>query len=68
MTAHMLVREYQHHVREQKKLIERARLTRDRLLMTISAISSLLRDDHFVALARTEGLADMPEQLASRIV
>ncbi len=68
MTAHMLVREYQHHVREQKKLIEKARLTRDRLLMTISAISSLLRDDHFVALVRAEGLADMPEQLASRIV
>jgi ParB family chromosome partitioning protein len=67
MTPHMLVREYQHHVREQKKLIEKARLTRDRLLMTISAIGSLLRDDHFVALIRAEGLADMPEQLASRI-
>ena len=67
MTAHMLVREYQHHAREQKNLIEKARVTRDRLLMTISAIGSLLRDDHFVALIRAEGLADVPEQLASRI-
>lgn len=67
MTAHMLVREYQNHAREQKNLIEKARVTRDRLLMTISAIGSLLRDDHFVALIRAESLADVPEQLASRI-
>ena len=67
MTGRMLVREYQHHVLEQKRLIQKARLTRDRLLITISAISSLLRDDHFVALIRAEGLADMPEQLASRL-
>ena len=64
-TAQSLVQEYEHHIREQKKLIKRANVTRDRLLMLTSAIRKLMSDENFVTLLRAEGLADMPEQLVS---
>ena len=67
VTGASLVREYQHHVRERKKLIGKAQFTKERLLMLISAVRSLVGDDHFVALVRAEQLADMPEQLAARL-
>jgi len=66
-TAQSLVQEYEHHIREQKKLIKRATATRDRLLMLTSAMRELMSDDNFVTLLRAENLTDMPEQLVSML-
>jgi ParB family chromosome partitioning protein len=67
VTKDSLVRDYQQQVREQKALIRKAVMTRDRLLLMSSAMKSLLCDELFVTLLHNEGLADMPEQLAQRV-
>ena len=67
VTKDSLVRDYQQQVREQKALIRKAVMTRDRLLLMSSAMKSLLNDELFVTLLHNEGLADMPEQLAQRV-
>ncbi len=67
VTRDSLVREYQQQVREQKALIKKAAMTRDRLLLLSSAVKRLLNDEHFVSLLHREGLAEMPEQLALRL-
>jgi ParB family chromosome partitioning protein len=67
VTKDSLVRDYQQQVREQKALIRKAAMTRDRLLLMSSAMRSLLADELFVTLLHNEGLADMPEQLAQRV-
>ena len=67
VTKDSLVRDYQQQVREQKALIRKAAMTRDRLLLMSSAMKSLLADELFVTLLHNEELADMPEQLAQRV-
>jgi len=67
VTKDSLVRDYQQQVREQKALIRKAAMTRDRLLLMSSAMKSLLADELFVTLLHNEELADMPEQLAERV-
>ena len=67
LTADSIVKEYQHQIREQKNLINKANLTRDRLLLVTSAVRELMANEHFVTLLRAEGLDDFPEQLAARL-
>jgi ParB family chromosome partitioning protein len=67
LTGDALVREYQRQTREQKNLVKKASVTRDRLLLLVSALRQLLADEHFVTLLRAEQLTDMPEQLAVRL-
>jgi ParB family transcriptional regulator, chromosome partitioning protein len=62
-----LVREYKDRVREQRQLIKKANLTKERLLLLVSAIRRLMLDEHFITLLRAENLVDMPEQLAARL-
>lgn len=67
LTGEGLVREYKDRMREQRQLVKKANLTKERLLLLISAIRRLLQDEHFVTLLRAESLVDMPEQLAARL-
>lgn len=67
ITGDTLVREYKDRIREQRQLVKNANLTKERLLLLVTAVRRLLADEHFVTLLRAEGLADMPEQLANRI-
>jgi ParB family transcriptional regulator, chromosome partitioning protein len=67
LTSDVLVREYQHQIREQQSLVKKANSTRDRLLLLTSAMRSLFSDEHFITLLRAERLGDMPEQLATRL-
>lgn len=67
LTGDAVAREYRHHVRLQKNLVEKANVTTDRLILLTTAMRTLVSDDHFVALLRAEQLADMPEQLAARM-
>ncbi len=63
----MLVQVYRQRVREQKALIAKAELTKERLLLVTSVMRQLLHDEHFVTLLRAEGVADMPAQLMARL-
>jgi ParB family transcriptional regulator, chromosome partitioning protein len=67
LTSDALVREYRRRIREQQSLIKKANRIKDRLLLLTSAMRTLLSDEHFITLLRAENIADMPEQLASRL-
>lgn len=67
LTGEALVREYKDRMREQRQLVKKANLTKERLLLLISAIRRLLQDEHFATLLRAESLVDMPEQLSVRL-
>lgn len=67
LTGEALIREYKDRMREQRQLVKKANLTKERLLLLVSAIRRILQDEHFVTLLRAENLVDMPEQLAVRL-
>jgi len=67
VTGATLVQVYKERVREQKGLIARAGLTKERLLLVTSAMRQLLADENFTTLLRAEGIADMPGQLKARL-
>ena len=67
VTGNMLVQVYKQRVREQKALIAKAELTKERLLLVASVMRQLIADDNFLTLLRAEGIADMPKQLTGRI-
>lgn len=67
ITADTLVKEYQQKIREQKNLIHKANVAKDRILLVVSAMRQLMADEHFLTLLRAEDLNDIPEQLASRL-
>ena len=62
-TGRTLVREYQRRAKEQQRLIKQAARTRDTLLMLKSVLKTLLSDEQFLVLLRTEGLQDVPHEL-----
>ncbi len=67
LTGTKVVKEYQREIRRQRDLTDRAAATKERLLLLVSALRSLLMDGHFTTLLRAENLADMPQQLAEQI-
>lgn len=67
VTGNMLVQVYKQRVREQKALIAKAELTKERLLLLTSVMRQLLDDENFITLLRAEGINDMPKQLRDRL-
>lgn len=67
ITGNMLVQVYKQRVREQKALIAKAELTRERLLLITSAMRQLLDDENFITLLRAEDINDLPKQLKARL-
>jgi hypothetical protein len=67
VTGNMLVEVYKQRVREQKALIAKAELTKERLLLLTSVMRQLLDDENFITLLRAEGINDMPKQLKARL-
>jgi len=67
LTGEALVREYKDRMREQRQLVKKANLTKERLLLLTSAIRRLMEDEHFTTLLRAENLVDLPEQIAVRL-
>jgi len=61
------VQVFKQRVREQKALIAKAELTKERLLLFTSVLRELISDENFVTLLRAEGIADMPKQLKARL-
>ena len=67
VTGNMLVQVYKQRVREQKALIAKAELTKERLLLITSVMRQLRGDENFITLLRAEGIVDMPKQLKERL-
>jgi ParB family chromosome partitioning protein len=67
VTAHTLIKAYQRQADKQKALAKQASLARHRLRLLIAAIQRLLKDEHFTALLRAEGLSTLPRQVTEKI-
>jgi ParB family chromosome partitioning protein len=67
VTGNMLVQVYKQRAREQKALIAKAELTKERLLLVTSVMRQLMDDENFITLLRAEGITDMPKQLSERL-
>jgi ParB family chromosome partitioning protein len=66
-SAEGLVRVYRQEADRQKLLIKKSQLTEHRLLLILSALKNLFRDENFVTLLRSEGLDTIPAPLAEKI-
>ncbi|HUJ30551.1 MAG TPA: plasmid partitioning protein RepB C-terminal domain-containing protein [Candidatus Acidoferrum sp.] len=66
-SADGLVRVYRQEADRQKLLIKKSQLVEHRLLLIISAVKNLFRDEHFITLLRAEGLDSLPAPLAEKI-
>ena len=66
-SADALVRVYRREADRQKLLIKKSQLTEHRLLLIISALKNLFRDENFITLLRAEGLDTLPAPLAEKI-
>ena len=66
-SAEGLVRVYRQEADRQKLLIKKSQLTEHRLLLILSALKNLFRDENFVTLLRAEGLDTIPAPLADKI-
>jgi ParB family transcriptional regulator, chromosome partitioning protein len=66
-SAEGLVRVYRQEVDRQKLLIRKSQLAEHRLLLIISAVKNLMRDENFITLLRAEDLDSLPAPLAEKI-
>lgn len=66
-TAEELVRVYRQEADRQKLLIRKSQITEHRLLLIVSALRNLFRDELFLTLLRAEGLDTLPAPLADKI-
>jgi len=62
-----LVRAYRQEADRQKLLVKKSQLTEHRLLLIVSGVKNLFRDDNFLTLLRAEGLDSLPAPLAEKI-
>ena len=62
-----VVTAYKNDTDRKRRLIQRANLTRDRLLLVTEALRTLLADANFVKLLQAEHLETLPRKLAERI-
>jgi ParB family transcriptional regulator, chromosome partitioning protein len=68
LTPGALVKVYEQSVQEQRALVARAGKANSRLLLLSSVFRQLLADENFVNLLRAEGLSNLPEKLAERLI
>lgn len=67
LTSEAMVRAYQLEADRQKVLIKKAEVTQGKLLFVVEAIRSLMMEEGFVSLLRSEGLDSLPAQLKQRL-
>lgn len=68
LTSEAMVRTYQQEAERQKILIKKAEVTQSKLMFVTEALKSLMTEDIFLNLLKTEGLNELPAQLHQRIV
>jgi len=67
LSARDLVREYNRHAEKSRKLVKRAAIANQRLILLVSVMRKLYADENFVTLLRAEALMSMPEYLDAEI-
>lgn len=68
ITSEAIVRAYQLEATRQKVLVKKAEVTQGKLLFVVEALRTLLADERFLELLRTEGLDAIPSQLKQRLL
>jgi ParB family chromosome partitioning protein len=68
LTSEAMVRTYQQEAERQKILIKKAEVTQSKLMFVTEALKSLMTEEIFLNLLKTEGLNELPAQLHQRIV
>ena len=68
LSSEALVRAYQLEADRQRLIIQRAEITKGRLLFITQALKTLLRDENFRTLLRAEQLETMPSLLADLVM
>jgi ParB family chromosome partitioning protein len=61
-----MVREYERHTNQQRSLVRRAAIIKQRLVLLTASFRSLLKDEHFLTLLRAEGLNKFPAHLDAK--
>jgi ParB family transcriptional regulator, chromosome partitioning protein len=67
VTAQKILWTFHNETNKHRLLVQKAKVSETRLLFIVSAVRSLLTDDHFRTLLRAEMLTTMPEYLAEQI-
>lgn len=67
LTGASLASLYRVRVREQQRLVAKADLAREKLLIVATVMRTLLADEDLITMLRAESLFDMPEQLALKV-
>jgi len=67
VTAHRLLRTFHQEMSRHRLLVGKAKVAETKLLFIVSALKSLLKDDHFVTLLRAERMDTLPQYLAEQI-
>jgi ParB family chromosome partitioning protein len=67
VTAQKVLRTFHQEMNRHRLLVTKAKVAETKLLFIVSAMKSLLRDDHFVTLLRAEQLDTLPQYLADQV-
>lgn len=67
ISAQKVLKTFHQEMNKHRVLVGKAKVAETKLLFIVSAMKSLLRDDHFVTLLRAEKLDTLPQHLADRI-
>ena len=67
LTSEAMVRTYQQEAERQKVLIKKAEVTQGKLMFVTEALKSLMIDEAFISLLKTEGLNALPALLHQRM-
>jgi ParB family chromosome partitioning protein len=67
VSADQIMKTYQRETARQRLVVRKSKLCETRLLFIMSALKTMLRDEHFVTLLRAEGVDSMPEFLAKHL-
>lgn len=67
VTSTVLVRAYRKETDRQKLIVRKATLAQSRLLFIVNAMRSLLNDQQFLKLLRSEQIPTLPRQLSDRV-
>jgi ParB family chromosome partitioning protein len=67
LNGESLVKEYRRHTEQQQALVRRGEQAHRQLTFLVSALKTLLAEDHFATLLRAEHLTTLPETIADLI-
>jgi ParB family transcriptional regulator, chromosome partitioning protein len=67
VTAQRVLRTFHQEMNKHRLLVKKAKVSETRVLFIVTALKSLLRDEHFVTVLRAEGLDTLPQPLAEQV-